>query len=433
MPYLVGYVTPQDYGAVGNGVAHDDAAINAALTAVGNAGGGVVFVPPGTYALASGLVIPADGVRLVGAGRSATIIKPTAGANYDVISTPIPASSGTAGYTHYHVGVEHLTIDGTSMTGTTAGAGNGIHFYGARYSYIRDCYITGVPNWGVLLDGDLTPNFSYSVDIRGNRIVNGAAGIFATFSEEAFIVNNDILQANATTAAQQPAFGTQSNTGYLVRLVSGYTLLMGNVIGSSGTYTTAAIQVENSGPTRIEGNRFDQVRYQAVRSIAPNTVIIGNQIGNPSSVGTVEGIRVGANNITVIGNVFDATNGAVHYTYAIAESGGPYTGCVYNANNIVAGTSGAISLNATSTSIVDNNVGYNPVGHITSPAVPATTVAYTNHFGSSAMVYIAGGTVTAIAVGGTATGFTSGAFRVPANQTITLTYSAAPTWTWFLD
>ncbi len=70
-----------------------------------------------------------------------------------------------------------------------------------------------------------------------------------------------------------------------------------------------------------------------------------------------------------------------------------------------------------------------PVG--TSPSLPASTVAFTNPYNVDAMVYVTGGTVTAVAVNGTATGLTSGAFRVSAGATITLTYSVAPTWKWF--
>ena len=418
------------HGAVGDGTTDDTTNINNVI-ALANASTGVVYFPRGTYKITSALTPITSGVIIKGAGKGATTIKPAAGFNADVISTPIPASAGTVGYVQNHVGVESLTIDGSSMTGTTAGQGNGIHFYGVRYSHILDCNITGVPNWGILLDGDTT-NFSYSIRVMGNRIINGSAGIMVTFSEENFIEFNDILQANLTTAAQQPAFAPQSNTGYLGRFVSGYTGFIGNVVGSSGTYTSAAIQVENSGPCRIEGNRFDQTRYQSIRTTGPNNIIVGNQFGNPSSVGTVEGIRLGSDNNTVMGNKFDLTNGAAHFTYCIAEAGGPYTSNIIGANNTVAGTSGVISLNASSTAKVFANTGYNPVGN-KAPAVPASTTAYTNNFGSDAMVHVTGGTVSAIAIGGTATGLTSGSFRVPSGQTITLTYSVAPSWTWFLD
>lgn len=424
-------------GATGNGTTDDTANINTTI-GLANAAGGTVYLPAGTYVISgAGLTPIKTGVTIRGAGKGATTIKPAAGFNADVISTPIPGTAGTAGFVQSFVGVESLTIDGSNMTGTTAGQGNGIHFYGVRYSYIKDCNITAVPNWGILLDGDLT-NFSYSTQVQGNRIINGSAGIMVTFSEENFIAFNDILQANLTTAAQQPAFTPQSNTGYLVRLVSGYSEIMGNVIGSSGTYTSAAIQSENSGPTRIIGNRFDQTRYQSIRTTGPNVVIVGNQFGNPSSVGTVEGIRLGSDNNTVVGNKFDLTNGAAHFTYAIAESGGPYSNNIIQSNNTVAGTSGVISLNATSTAKVSGNTHYNPVGFVASPSVPTSGTAVLNDFGTDATVYVIGASVTGVTISGTPTGITGAttgqALRVPSGATIAVSYSAtAPTWTWFLD
>jgi pectate lyase-like protein len=420
------------FGAVGDGV-HDDTAAIAAALAAAAVKGGVAYVPTGTYATSASLVLGADGVYLIGDGMGATVIKPAAGANFDVISTAIPASAGTAGFIRNFVGVRDLTIDGSNMTGTTAGAGNGIHFYGVRYSRIYDVNITAVPNFGIVLDGDAT-NFSYSVHVRGCRIINGGAGFMATFSEETFFTFNNVLQANLATAAAQPAFAPQSSVGYLCRLVSGYAELVGNVWGSSGTYTSPAIQVENSGPVRIGYNRFDQCRYQAIKTNSPNVIIEGNQFGNPSSVGSVEGIRLGSGSNTIVGNKFDLTNGAAHFTYCIAEAAAESNNII-GANNLVAGTTGVINLNAASTgNRVFGNVGYNPVGAFgAQPAVPASTVPVTNNFGVDATVFVTGGTVSAIAIGGTATGVTSGSFRVPSGQTITLTYTVAPTWEWFGD
>ncbi len=67
---------------------------------------------------------------------------------------------------------------------------------------------------------------------------------------------------------------------------------------------------------------------------------------------------------------------------------------------------------------------------VATPAVPASGTAVTNTTGVDVMAYIAGGTVTEIAVGATATGIVAGGVYLAAGQTITLTYSVAPTWTW---
>jgi len=50
---VVAVATPQQYGAVGDGVTDDSAAFQSAMNAVNNsggAGGGVVYVPSGVYA-----------------------------------------------------------------------------------------------------------------------------------------------------------------------------------------------------------------------------------------------------------------------------------------------------------------------------------------------------------------------------------------------
>lgn len=114
--------------------------------------------------------------------------------------------------------------------------------------------------------------------------------------------------------------------------------------------------------------------------------------------------------------------------------GGSHSNMLITGNDFRGNVTGAWNGSpASATTKIANNQGINPKGVLGPPSVPASTVAYTNAYGYDCTVYVAGGTVTAIAVGGTATGMTSGMFRVPAGQTITLTYSSAPTWTWFGD
>lgn len=423
----------RDYGAIGDGTADDTTAINNAIADALTFNGGVVFIPNGTYKLTDALTIWSDNVVIRGETRNNTVLMPASGISYtnDVIITPIPGTAGAAGFTQSNVGVENLTIDCSHMTSTNAGHGNGIHFYGVRDSHIRDVIISGCPNLGILLDGDAT-NTSYNVDVRNNIITGGGGGIWTNFAT-AYIQDNQFLQANVTMAAAQPVFGTTSNVGYLARLMYGYSLVQGNIFSNGGTYTSAALQLEHSGPSRVIGNQFDQCRYQAIKITGANQIIEGNQIGNPSSVGSVEGITISSTDNTIIGNAFDITKAAAHYTYCISESAAEGNNNIQS-NRVKSGTTGTINLNASSTgNRVHNNLGYNPKGSITAPTVPATTVNFTNNYGSDATVYINGGAVTNISIAGVAIGTGAGFFRVSSAQTIAITYSAVPTWKWFLD
>lgn len=56
MPFLAGFVTPQDYGAAADGTTDDTTAFQSAATAVNNAGGGVLLIPGGYSYKLSGTV-----------------------------------------------------------------------------------------------------------------------------------------------------------------------------------------------------------------------------------------------------------------------------------------------------------------------------------------------------------------------------------------
>lgn len=77
------------------------------------------------------------------------------------------------------------------------------------------------------------------------------------------------------------------------------------------------------------------------------------------------------------------------------------------------------------------NAGYFSTGTaLGPPTVPATTVALVNPYLTDCLVYISGGTVTAIVIDGVTTGLTSGTFLLQATHKISITYSVAPSWVW---
>jgi hypothetical protein len=105
-------VKDPQYGAKGDNATSDTAAINAAITAANAAGGGVVFMPPGTYYNTGTIAMKAN-VVLLGSGRQATVIRCAAAATVGV------SIYGTDTANHlYYAGIEHLTLDGDDGTGT---------------------------------------------------------------------------------------------------------------------------------------------------------------------------------------------------------------------------------------------------------------------------------------------------------------------------
>ena len=68
---------------------------------------------------------------------------------------------------------------------------------------------------------------------------------------------------------------------------------------------------------------------------------------------------------------------------------------------------------------------------VSTPAVPASGTPVNSTFNQLVYVNIVGGTMTNVVVNGVSVGTGAGLYQIPALGYITLTYSVAPTWTWF--
>jgi hypothetical protein len=105
-------VSVKDFGAVGDGVADDTVAIQAAIDAVAAAGGGKVYMPAGTYLVSAPIAIK-DRCLLVGAGH-ATVLKAAAGHNAETISIRAVYPVNKV----FDAGVMDLAIDGNASNNT---------------------------------------------------------------------------------------------------------------------------------------------------------------------------------------------------------------------------------------------------------------------------------------------------------------------------
>lgn len=127
MPFLAGFVTPQDYGAAGNGTTDDTAAVQAAINAVNTAGGGTVLFPEGTYLItpsgspAVGLTMTGvsagyQNVTLRGVNNQAAVLKQNAAGT--LLQMSGPSTSPSTGATHCKNNVvESLGFNGNGFTG----------------------------------------------------------------------------------------------------------------------------------------------------------------------------------------------------------------------------------------------------------------------------------------------------------------------------
>jgi len=116
------------YAAVGDGIMDDTTAINAAIVAADEAGGGVVFFPKGTYRITSALSLPGS-VSLLGVGPYSSVI------TIDHATANAINPAGTAG-----TGFQFIRSIG--ITAAQANTGIGINAEDTQL-ILEDCYFGG--------------------------------------------------------------------------------------------------------------------------------------------------------------------------------------------------------------------------------------------------------------------------------------------------
>ena len=166
----------------------------------------------------------------------------------------------------------------------------------------------------------------------------------------------------------------------------------------------------NGGKATIIGNRFYGTANDGGSGVGRNM----NAVQIYNSTGSV-----------VVGNLMSASvaGGIPVAIYFDATA----NQCVAIANDLTSTNITTPVDNASTTSKIADNLGYNPVGAMTAPTVGASPWTYTNHTGVDQTLNVSGGTISAISANGVATGLTSGSFLVPAGNTLVVTYTAAPT------
>lgn len=164
-------VNVKDFGAVGDGVTDDTDAIQAAINLLSDKGGGVVYLPAGTYIQSQTLVLKAR-VKLLGDGKELTTIEKARGANVDALKSDhfddlkdledqqaselFPRDMGLVGLTFQG---RYLANDVTSTENSYINtSGDGIKIIGTRLDI--DCAVLNQAGVGVFIEAKGSSNQS---------------------------------------------------------------------------------------------------------------------------------------------------------------------------------------------------------------------------------------------------------------------------------
>lgn len=460
--------TPSYYNLLnycyGDGVNDDTTNIQNLFNSLSS--GGIVFVPFAKFLISRPLIIDTSNITIIGLGYY--------GASTFLTSSADPSYALIVGQNNF---VSNIKIDGVTFQGRSSitSTGAGIKF-GGNTSSIKNSWITGFGSTGCYVNGNAGQIFQVymedayfqnngfnttgTIQQRTNLYIDSQVanceyircissgnqgltttqeGIYiASAADQKFVdchtffCSGDGLFINFGDGLQIQGGEYENcavgmNINHINRGFVQGAQFYGNTSGDIGTFNNNGFHIIGCGlvSTGIKNINTYSSNY-SIDSCTITSTVKAIEINSGSNVIIHDNIltHVGGTLIDIFSN-----NCIIHDNVCQGNVNDNGSNNIIHDNNFASGTIGVLG----ATSVARNNIGYNPKGHFTSPGIPATGITFTNPFGVDCMVIITGGVVTAIAIGGTATGQTSGTFRIPALQTVTLTYTSPPAWTWYGD
>jgi hypothetical protein len=264
-------ISIKDYGATGDGVTDDTAAIQAAITYAASINGCNIFVPQGTYACNSAIIFPATsiGISLIGEGRDNTllggakIVYTGTAAKFisfaDITSRfitfdnlDISASNAAFTGTLIELQVYDLCLNQVHLSAITAGATALINILSSVDVYMTQCFFRDATNnvLGAAVNAcvfdqcDFGAYTSYAVNITSAQATS--------FIGCAFEQNADNVRAGGITGSYQGLNVTGCWFGDVVTLVS--------------SPTSAWISIQGRG-VNITGNYFNGDGFRKTSAI----------------------------------------------------------------------------------------------------------------------------------------------------------------------
>lgn len=286
-----------DYGAVGDGVADDSSAIQAAIDSL-SGDGGIIFFPVGTYKIGTSIKLR-DHITLQGSGFNTpdgTIIKPDSAIDCLVFGDGTTNVRGAR--------VFNMRLEGNG------GGTNGMIFEGvaapatpSRKCLIQDVGIANFSGAGIKFTEWAFSNLFVKCEIAGNgRGIHGLNRVNDT----------TFFECDIESSTNQGALfdGTESGVRFLECQFDG------NLGGDIEWLCTV-------GTLNVVGGHFERVNGTSIKKTGSTLMKIDGAvfIGNAASSASLIGIQAGSNSI-IIGNDFvDGATNAFQTAQIQLESG----------------------------------------------------------------------------------------------------------------
>lgn len=286
-------VTDPLYGATGDGVTDDTAEVQAAITACGTAGGGVVYFPPGFYQITSSLAIAASKVRLRGSGRGVTTLRYTGSAGTACLGDDPSA-------TRFYCGVDDLTVSCITVGAVALRLQNAYRWTSHRSSFESQNGTTGIA-----LDGDgALANACYLNTFDNCDFWGSLASVKLNDNVNGWRFVGGVLEGPGY-AVWMP--GTTSNSGTM--------MFVGVAIQSEGTNTAGVIiQLGTTGAQLFKASYNTFVACRIETSAATTIVNENNGFYNAIIGGSIGGTT------TIVDNIVAPNTGA---QVLVLVNGGP--------------------------------------------------------------------------------------------------------------
>jgi hypothetical protein len=380
-----------DYGAVGNGVADDTAAIQAAVNACfATSNKGAVYLPAGNYKLTDAIDVP-YGVSIYGDGGTASVLfcYDCDGLNFVTYGYQI----GSMFYEDFGLTAQTGTNRAGILTQTNASTMDGLYINRLRFYGWNQCIVMRA-NWSCTISNCVGQEINQGIDlassagqviairILNNRFVKGSGGLgtaptyainaagSSTFSESIIISTNQIFGFDRNINIEK---------GYFVNItsndLSGPSRVI-SVVASNGGYNICDNFIEVTGNgTGVYVPSLGAIDRE-IRTSIQNNHFVGTGGGSPAY-----GIDIG--------------QGGGSFSWDVDINNNTFTGFVNNDIRIVAGGKTTISTNhCISTAptnsmsidsvigppiIVENNYCVKPILLVNAPDYPQGKIVLNNN------------------------------------------------------